>query len=169
MGLFVQHFRSATLDAWRFRVFSRLSERKGFLGGHFADFRGSVHFVVKGMVMVTCFGSVLSHPFSMFGMFLNLFILCLLIEAAGLDVCFGMVGLSGICPRDPWAASIGALASFRLERCLGAYPVDFTSCWSPPEYWDAADIALASIDGFEVAGAGVYLLASEVAFEGAVW
>ena len=26
----VQHFRSATLDAWRFHVFSRLSERKGF-------------------------------------------------------------------------------------------------------------------------------------------
>ena len=29
----VQHFRSAILDAWRFSVFSRLSERKGFLGG----------------------------------------------------------------------------------------------------------------------------------------
>ena len=28
----VQHFRSAILDAWRFRVFSRLSERKGFFG-----------------------------------------------------------------------------------------------------------------------------------------
>ena len=31
----VQHFRSAILDAWRFSVFSRLSERKGFLGGEF--------------------------------------------------------------------------------------------------------------------------------------
>ena len=27
----VQHFRSAILDAWRFQVFARLSERKGFL------------------------------------------------------------------------------------------------------------------------------------------
>ena len=53
-------------------------------------------------------------------------------------------------------------------------------------YWDAADIALempdhpnvwtdgsredfSSIDGFEVAGAGVYLPASEVAFDGLVW
>ena len=26
----VQHFRCAILDPWRFRVFSRLSERKGF-------------------------------------------------------------------------------------------------------------------------------------------
>ena len=29
----VQHFRSAILDVWRFAVFSKLSERKGFLGG----------------------------------------------------------------------------------------------------------------------------------------
>ena len=27
-----QHFRSATLDAWRIQVFARLSERQGFLG-----------------------------------------------------------------------------------------------------------------------------------------
>ena len=37
----VQHFRSAILDAWRFRVLSGLSDRKGFLGGDFADFQGS--------------------------------------------------------------------------------------------------------------------------------
>ena len=65
--------------------------------------------------------------------------------------------------------------------CLGAYPVDFSG-WTPPEYWDADDIALempeypniwidgsreefSSIGGFEVAGAGVYLLAFELAFE----
>ena len=29
----VQHFRSAILDAWRFQVFAKLSERQGFLGG----------------------------------------------------------------------------------------------------------------------------------------
>ena len=28
----IQHFRTAILDAWRFHVFSRLSERKGFSG-----------------------------------------------------------------------------------------------------------------------------------------
>ena len=56
----------------------------------------------------------------------------------------------------------------------------------PPEYWDADDIALeipehpniwtdgsredfSSIGGFEVAGAGVYLPAAEVAFDHSVW
>ena len=38
----VQHFRSANLDAWRFQVFARLSERKGILGGELADFQGSL-------------------------------------------------------------------------------------------------------------------------------
>ena len=78
------------------------------------------------------------------------------------------------------------MASFHLERCLGAYPVDFASCWTSPGYWDADDIALemtdhpdvwtdgswedfTSVGGFEVAGAGVYLPASELAFENLVW
>ena len=51
-------------------------------------------------------------------------------------------GLSGIGHGDPWATSFGDLASFHLERCLGAYPVDFAGTWTPPEYWDAAHIAL---------------------------
>ena len=38
----VQHFRSAILDAWRFSFFSKLAERKGFLGAEFADFQGSL-------------------------------------------------------------------------------------------------------------------------------
>ena len=79
--------------------------------------------------------------------------------------------------------SFGDLASFHLERCKGAYPVDFGGAWTPPEYRDADDIALempdhpniwtdgsrenfSSIGGFEVAGAGAYLPASELAFEG---
>ena len=83
-------------------------------------------------------------------------------------------GLNGISAKDPWAASFGDLASFHLERCQGAYPVDFVDCWTPPDYWDADDIALemtdhpnvwtdgsredfSSVGGFEVAGAGVYL------------
>ena len=86
----------------------------------------------------------------------------------------------------PWALSFGELASFHFERCLGAYPVDFAAAWTPPEYRDADDVALeipehpniwtdgsredfSSIDGFEVAGAGVYLPASEVAFDHSVW
>ena len=44
--------------------------------------------------------------------------------------------------KDPWATSFGDLAYFHLERCLGAYPVDFVSCWTSPGYWDADDIAL---------------------------
>ena len=38
----VQHFNSAIMDAWRFRVFARLSEWKGFGRGSFADFQGSL-------------------------------------------------------------------------------------------------------------------------------
>ena len=65
---------------------------------------------------------------------------------------------------------------FRAAR----YPVDFAGSWTPPEYWDAGDIALemsehpniwtdgsredfSAVGDFEVAGAGVYLLASELA------
>ena len=65
-------------------------------------------------------------------------------------------------------------------------PVDFVDCWTPPDYWDADDIALevpehpkvwtdgsredfSSMRCFEVAGAGVYLPASELAFENLVW
>ena len=51
-------------------------------------------------------------------------------------------GLKGMVHDDPWALSFGDLASVHLERCLGAYPVDFAAAWTPPEYWDAADIAL---------------------------
>ena len=98
----------------------------------------------------------------------------------------GLSGISGISGKDTWATSFGVLASFHLERCLGACPVDPSGSWTPPEYWDAADIALemseypnistdgsredfSSIGGFEVAGAGVYLPASVLAFEGSVW
>ena len=81
---------------------------------------------------------------------------------------------------EPWASSFGDLACSFLERCLGAYPVDFAH-WSPPGYWDADDITLEMSDhpnvwtdgcredGFEVVGAGVYLPVSEVAFDSSVW
>ena len=51
-------------------------------------------------------------------------------------------GLNGMLGDEPWALSFGELASFHLESCLGAYPVDFGAAWTPPEYWDADDIAL---------------------------
>ena len=90
-----------------------------------------------------------------------------------------MPGLSG-------AASFGQLACLKLESRLGAYPADFSGHWSPPDYWDADDVALemsdhpniwtdgsredfSSVGGFEIAGVGVYLLASDVALENAVW
>ena len=95
-------------------------------------------------------------------------------------------GLGGVSEGNPWASSFGDLALGELERCLGAYPVDFSCSWTLPAYWDAADIALempeypnvwtdgsredfSSLGGFEVAGAGVYLPASEVAFDCSVW
>ena len=53
-----------------------------------------------------------------------------------------VLGLSGLGDKDPWATSFGDLASFHLERCLGAYLVDIDGCWTPPEFWDADDIAL---------------------------
>ena len=82
-------------------------------------------------------------------------------------------GLSCNGGRAPWAAFFGQLACCELERRLGAYPVDGSVSWTPPDCWDAADIALempeypniwtdgsredfTSIGGFEVAGAGVY-------------
>ena len=50
--------------------------------------------------------------------------------------------LNGMLGDKPWALSFGELASFHLESCLGAYPVDFGAAWTPPDYWDADDIAV---------------------------
>ena len=36
----VQHFYSSILDAWRFSVFAKLSERKGFREVEYASFSG---------------------------------------------------------------------------------------------------------------------------------
>ena len=104
-------------------------------------------------------------------------------------VCCGITGCldSAVLVKEtPWAASFGQLACCELERRLGAYPVDASAFWTPPEYWDADDIALEMSDapniwtggrwegfsligGFEVAGAGVCVPAPELAFECAVW
>ena len=66
--------------------------------------------------------------------------------------------------RDPWAAYLGQLAHRYLERLSGMLPTS-----------DPTDLALGledqdhPIGGFEVAGAGVFLLASEEAMRGALW
>ena len=97
-----------------------------------------------------------------------------------------LLGLSGGGGGSSWAASFGQLACPQLERCLGACSADSSGHWTNPDYWDADDIAsemskhpniwtdcsredFSSVGGYEVAGAGVYLSATEVAFESAVW
>ena len=148
-----------------------------------------VDFVGRGTVMVIYFGNVLFSPFSMCVSFLSLKFLMSL-DRSEWPRCLlwhgWLPGLNGMMDDKPCALSFGELASFHLERCLGAYPVDFAAAWIPPDYWDADDIALempehpnvwtdgsredfSSVGGFEVAGAGVYLPAAEVAFDHSVW
>ena len=125
----------------------------------------------------------------MLGNLLSFSLSCPWIVEIGPDVCCGMAGclvLVVLVIGDSWAASFGQLACCELERCLGAYPVDGSDFWTPPVNWDADDLLLEITDapniwtdgswddfsyvgGFEVAGAGVYLLAPELAFESAVW
>ena len=85
--------------------------------------------------------------------------------------------LSGAGERAPWASSVGQLACCDLERRLGAHPVDAAAFWTP--LWRCLMLLIfgrmvvgrtsLSLVGFEVAGAGVYVPAPELAFEGAVW
>ena len=95
--------------------------------------------------MVTCSGTVLFTPIQ-HGRDLPEFAYLMSLDRSNWPRCFlwhgWLPGLSGIGHRDLWATSFGDLASFHLERCLGAYPVDCAGSWTPPEYWDAADIAL---------------------------
>ena len=67
-------------------------------------------------------------------------------------------------------------------RCLGASPADDSGFWNVPDFWDADDLAMEKTDVpniwtdgsredcpvgvFEVAGAGVYLPAPELAVDG---
>ena len=114
--------------------------------------------------------------------------LWLLIGVNGHVVFFGMPGYLNsavVVTVNLLAASFGQLACLQLEGHLSAEPVDTSRDWTPPQY-DVDDIALEmsdnpnistdgsgedffSVGGFEVAGAGVYFPAAEVAFEGSVW
>ena len=142
----------------------------------------------RGMEMGIYFGSAPFTPSCMFGSYPSLPPLCPLIVPICPVVFFGMAGCLGLVvlgERDPLATSFGDLACCKLECRLGAYPVDSSAFWTPPEYWDADDIALemsdtpniltdgsredfSAIGGYEVAGAGVHVLASELAFDGSV-
>ena len=80
-----------------------------------------VVFVGRRMVMDIYFGNV---PFTPFSMYANMSLdrskwsRCLLWHG-------WLPGLNGLVSDKPWALSFGELASFHLERCLGAYPVGF--------------------------------------------
>ena len=104
------------------------------------------------MEMGICFRIVpLSSPppFCMLGNFLSFFLSCPWIGVIGSVVFLWhgwLPGLSLYGERDPWAASFGQLASWELERCLGAYPADNSCFWFAPEFWDADDLALEMTD-----------------------
>ena len=145
--------------------------------------------VATGMELVICFGSAPFRPLLHVRELLE-FVSLMALDRSNWPRCLlwhgWWPGFSGAGGRDPWAASFGLLACCELKRRLGAYPVDASALWTPPDCWDAEDIALemsdtpniwtdgsredfSSIGGFEVVGAGVYVPASELAFEGAVW
>ena len=56
---------------------------------------------------------------------------------------------------DPWATSFGDLACCKLECRLDAYLSDTSASGTPPDYWDADDIALAMSDT-AASGLGVF-------------
>ena len=95
--------------------------------------------------MVTCFGSVLPPPLQHIRE-LPEFATLMTLDRSNWPRCLlwhaWLPGLSGVSDRDPWASSFGDLAFGQLEQCFGAYPVDFSSSWTPPEYWDADYIAV---------------------------
>ena len=182
----VQHFYSSILDVWRFSVFAKLSERKGFWCAEYADFKGSLQLLTSSHLRerdkmllraVLCGGRLeripscqrqdgrCSLPFSWYkgwrwSLILGVYFPPSLQHVRDLPEFATLMsldrsnwprrllwhgwlpGLCDISDNDPWATSFGDLASSKLERCLGAYPVDFAGSWTPPEYWDADDIAL---------------------------
>ena len=97
-----------------------------------------VGFVVIWMVMVTYSGSVLSPlPSRQHVRDLPEFAALMSLDRSNWPRCLlwhgCMPGLNDISGNDPWAISFGDLASAELERCFGAYPVDFAGSWTPAE------------------------------------
>ena len=142
-----------------------------------------VDFVAKGMVVVPYFGSALSSssPLLQHVRELSEFPSLMSFDRSKWPRCllrYGWLpGLGGTTEGDPWATSFGDLACGELERCLCAYTVDFSGLllillwkWLSSNIWtDGSREDFSSVGGFEVAGAGVHLPASDVAFECSVW
>ena len=57
----IQHFYSSILDAWRYGVFAKLSERQVFLGAEFADFRSSLQLLTSSHLRGRIKNVVKSH------------------------------------------------------------------------------------------------------------
>ena len=108
-----------------------------------------VDFVEKGMEIVTYSGSVL-FPHLQHVRDLAEFATLMSVNRSNWPRCLlwhgWLPGLSGLGDKDPWASSFGDLAFGNLERCLGVYPVDLSGSWTPPEYWDADNVALKMTD-----------------------
>ena len=59
----------------------------------------------------------------------------------------GHAGVGVVSPGEGEGGCSSCFHHFaQQERRLGAYPVDFTCCWTPSEYWDTDDIALEMSD-----------------------
>ena len=106
--------------------------------------------VARKMDTVICFGSVPSHLYCMFGGFLSVLILCLRIVASGLVACADMVGClvsvanggQGSLDCVFWSAGL----SWSLRRCIRVLIWRISSGhWTPPDYWDGDDVALAGV------------------------
>ena len=108
-----------------------------------------VGFVVVGMEMDICFGSVLFLPILHVGE-LPEFMSLMAMDRSKWPRCLlwhgWLPGLSLAGGRDPWTASVELLASRALERCLGACPADDSGFWTVPDFWDADDLALEMTD-----------------------
>ena len=110
-----------------------------------------------------CTSSPLSP--SMSGIFLSLLLLCSLTAATGPVVCFGL----GLPLLVIWRLSILRGASVLILLTLLIVGLLLTIGMLTILPWNCLNILMSGLMGFEVAGAGVYLPASELAFENLVW
>ena len=84
--------------------------------------------------MFICFGSVPFSPLYMLG------------SSPSLPPFWPETRLSAAGDRRPWVDSLGQLAARSLEQCLGSYPAADSELGTPPDFWDAEDLALGMDD-----------------------
>ena len=141
------------------------------------------------MGMVICFGNVLFPPLSMLGSFGIRFSSVSGPQQLAPVVYFGMVGclvlvalvtrILGLPLLVIWLLFIWNSAQVLIRWTLMIAGLLLSSgdvmkmpwrCLNNPNVWtDESREDFSSVGGFEVAGAGVYLPASELAFDGLVW